>query len=176
MELSTDSRCAANSLPRFQVVIANRSQAPVRLCAYMLEYRLKAAMVAVRQGAGADYELQPFQPVTWRPFATADLVTLEPGQKLEHTLQLPGEGDFGFIQRRSQPPVIPKKWVIAGFPAGTFAFNTAISDQMGIYVGAPGVFDHRLEGRKIPRDLPDAGSPEGVFTDLLEASATVTFA
>ena len=163
----------AGELPSFQITLTNTSSQPLKFCRYKLDYRLKAAMIADGGKTGPDFELQPFVAQSWESFTPEDIVTLAPGESLQHTLTFQEDPVFGFLRRAKQPPIIPASNAIKGFPAGKFHFNTALSNQVGIYVGRDGVFDHKLEGRKVPDQWP--GNIEGCFLDLVEASASVTF-
>jgi hypothetical protein len=159
----------AGSLPSFQVTIANQSQEAVMFCRYRLDYRLKAAMVVKGE---QNYEAQPFVPQTWQDIRKKDIVTLAPGESLTHSLSFDNDPVFGFVRRAKQPPIIPRSNSLTGFPAGSYSFNTALSNQVGLYVGKDGVFDHRLEGRKVPDQWPGI---QGCFIKLIEGTATVTF-
>ena len=159
----------AGTLPTFQVTITNQSQEVVKFCRYRLDYRLKAAMVV--KGT-QNYEAQPFVKQTWEDIRKKDIVDLQPGESLQHTLSFDNDPIFGFVRRAKRPPIIPRANCLKGFPAGTFEFNTALSNQVGLYVGETGVFNHRLEGRKVPDQWPGMG---GCFLQLIEGSTTVTF-
>lgn len=159
-------------LPEFTVSLTNRSQEPLKFCRYRLDYRLKAAMVVDGGQGGPDFEAQPFVSQTWEPLTEADYVTLAPGETLSHKLTFDKDPIFGFLRRAKQPPVIPSTNIIEGFPSGRFTFNTALSNQVGLYVGKNGVFDRKLEGRKVPDQWPGVS---GYYGDLVEADATVVF-
>lgn len=162
----------AGTLPKFVVTLTNKTQAPIRYCRYRLDYRLKAAMVVDGGSGGADYEAQPFVGQTWEPLKPDDIVVVNPGESLTHRLSFTGDALFGFLRRAKQPPIIPATNCIKGFPAGEFSFNTALSNKIGLYVGQDGVFDHKLEVRKVPDQWPGI---EGCYTRLVEATATVRF-
>jgi hypothetical protein len=166
---SSTSALKAGSLPSFQVSITNQSQEAVMFCRYRLDYRLKAAMVVK---GPQNYEAQPFVTQTWQDVRKKDIVTLAPGETLSHTLTFEGDPIFGFVRRAKQPPIIPRSNSLKGFPAGTYSFNTAVSNQVGLYMGREGAFDHRLEGRKVPDQWPGI---QGCFSKLIEGTATVTF-
>lgn len=159
-------------LPEFDVVLKNSSQAPVKFCRYRLDYRLKAAMVVDGGTGGLDFEAQPFVPQKWDPLEPEDIVTLAPGESLTHRLSFQNDSIFGFLRRAKQPPIVPASNAISGFPKGNYEFNTALSNQVGLYVGQTGMFDHRLEGRKVPDQWPGI---EGCYLKLIEATAKVTF-
>lgn len=163
----------AGELPEFVVVLTNNSSTPVKLCRYRLDYRLKAAMVVRGEARGPRFEAQPFVSQKWEPLDPNDIVTLAPGQSLSHRLTFSQDPVFGFLRRAKQSPVIPASHAIKGFPAGKFSFNTALSNQVGLYIGRDGVFDHRLEGRKVPDGWP--GNIDGCFLELVEATALVEF-
>ncbi|MCA9780604.1 MAG: hypothetical protein KC800_27960 [Candidatus Eremiobacteraeota bacterium] len=163
----------AGTLPQFEVIITNASQQPVRFCRYRLDYRLKAAMVVDGGKGGQDFELQPFVSQTWEPLnSSKDIVILGPGEQLRHRLTFKDDPIFGFLRRAKQPPVIPASNAVDGFPAGKYSFNTALSNQVGLYVGKDGVFDHRLEGRKVPDQWPGI---EGCYLKLFETTTEVVF-
>lgn len=160
------------SLPEFTVTFTNRSQTPVKLCRYKLDYRLKAAMVVDGGAGGPDFEAQPFVTQTWNDLKAEDIVTVGPGQTISHQLKFEADPVFGFLRRAKQPPVIPSTNAIKGFPSGTFSFNTAISNKIGLYVGQNGVFDHKLQVRHVPDQWPGI---QGCFDRLVEATASVRF-
>ena len=174
--LPTQSDFAAGSIPDFAVRIRNSGSSAARVCIYMLDYRLKAAMVANSHQGKSDFELQPFRPVTWLPIILGDVIELAPGAHHEHLLKLNGDDVFGFIQRHSQLPAVPSSWIVKGFPAGQFTFQTALSEQMGIYVGQTGFFDRKLEARKVPRDLPGGEAYSDCFMPFIKGTATLRFA
>lgn len=169
----TQTEYKAGELPSFQVALKNKSSQAVKFCRYKLDYRLKAAMIADGGKGGLDFELQPFVTQSWEKFTPEDIVTLAPGESLEHKLSFHKDPIFGFLRRAKQPPVIPASNAIDGFPAGTYEFNTALSNQVGIYVGRDGMFDRKLEGRKVPDQWP--GNMGDCYLNLVEASATVKF-
>ncbi len=161
-----------NSLPDFTVIIRNNSDKPVTICIYMIEYRLRMAMAAKGIAKGSfNYIYQPFNPMTWEAPTGKEFSSLSPGRQLSFRLELSQDAYFGFVQRHSQPPVIPSSHAIKGFPAGTYDFSTCIQDQMAIYKGKAGVFDHTLEEKQL-KTLPRS---EGAYFELIEASAKVTF-
>lgn len=162
----------ANSLPQFEIVVTNTSDEPIRFCRYRLDYRLKAAMVVDGGPGGRDFELQPFVSQEWVPFQDEDIVTLAPGEQLSHQLTFEGDPIFGFLRRAKQPPIVPASNAISGFPAGKYTFSTALSNQVGLYVGRDGFFDHSLQGRKVPDQWPGI---EGCVLELIEATADVSF-
>jgi hypothetical protein len=163
------STMKAGDLPSFEVSITNQSQQPVMFCRYRLDYRLKAAMVVK---GPQNYEVQPFVSQRWQDVRKKDIVTLTPGETLSHTLTFENDPIFGFVRRAKQPPVIPRSNSLKGFPAGSYSFNTAVSNQVGLYIGQDGVFDHKLEGRKVPDKWPGI---QGCYSKLIEGTATVTF-
>lgn len=169
---STQATYKVGELPEFTVSLTNRSDQPLKFCRYRLDYRLKAAMIADGSQGTPDFEAQPFVTQSWEPLKDDDLVTLAPGQTLTHQLTFSGDAIFGFVRRSKQPPVIPSSNAITGFPAGRFTFNTAVSHQVGLYVGQNGMFDRKLEGRKVPDQWP--GLPD-FYTDLAEAGVEVRF-
>ena len=162
----------AGSVPDFTVILRNNSSKPMKLCTYMLQYRLKAAMIArgVSEKAG-DYELQPFHTQKWDEVRESDFQVIQPGKQISMRIELSAEHQFGFIRRHSQPPVVPVTHIIKGFPAGTYEFSTALSDQMAIYTGEDGVFDYRLE-EKLINKLPGG---HDAYAGLIEACCEVTF-
>lgn len=162
----------AGTLPEFVVTLTNKTENPIKYCRYRLDYRLKAAMVVDGGSAGQDYEAQPFVSQAWEPLKSEDIVVVNPGESVTHRLTFTGDPVFGFLRRAKQPPVIPATNSIKGFPAGTFSFNTALSNKVGLYVGRDGVFDHKLEVRKVPDQWPGI---EGCSPRLIEATATVRF-
>lgn len=163
---------SVGELPQFRVTFANRGVSPLKFCRYKLDYRLKAAMVAEGVPKGAHFEAQPFVTQSWDPLKQEDIVVLAPGEELTHILKFEDDPVFGFLRRAKQPPVIPVSNAVKGFPKGTFSFNTAVSNQVGLYVGQSGVFDRRLEGRKVPDVWPGV---QGCHLGLVEATAKVTF-
>lgn len=162
-------------LPEFEVVLRNTGSELVQFLAYMLDYRLKAAMVANRQGKGASYEAQPFRKVAWATPQASDLISLAPGQEHRHVLRWDDPWDFGFVQRHSQPSTMTPRFKLHQFPAGTFDFKTVVFNEMAIYVGQDGVFDHTLESRRLPQDLPNAALLGHAFIGDLEAFAQISF-
>lgn len=159
----------AGTLPSFEVTITNQTQEPVKFCRYLLDYRLKAAMVATGE---QNYEAQPFVTQSWKELKPEDIVSLAPGESFTHHLSFQDDPIFGFVRRAKQPPIIPRSHVIQGFPKGSYSFNTALSNQVGLYIGETGVFNHKLQGRKVPDQWPGI---EGCFLKLIEDSASVTF-
>lgn len=162
----------AGELPEFTVSLTNRSSAPLNFCRYRLDYRLKAALVVDGGPGGLDFEAQPFVRQVWEPLTDGDYITLAPGETLSHKLTFHNDPIFGLLRRAKQPPVIPSTNIIEGFPAGRFKFATALSHQVGLYVGRDGVFDRKLEGRKVPDQWPGVS---GYYSELVEAEATVIF-
>jgi len=162
----------AGALPEFVVELKNVSDTPVRFCRYRLDYRLKAALVVDGGKGGKDFEAQPFVSQKWTPVKQKDIAFLRPGETLSHRLSFQDDPIFGFLRRAKQPPIIPASNAISGFPPGRYSFNTALSNQVGLYVGRDGFFDHNLEGRKVPDKWPGL---EGCFLDLVEATAVVEF-
>jgi len=161
-----------NSLPDFTVIIRNDSDRRVVICIYMIEYRLRMAMAAKGLTRGAfNYIYQPFEPMTWEGASGKEFSPLSPGRQLSFRLELSKDAYFGFVQRHSQPPVIPNSHAIKGFPAGTYEFSTCIQDRMAIYSGKPGVFDHTLLEKQL-KTLPGS---QGALFELIEASTRVTF-
>ena len=165
----TNQTLRAGSLPEFTVTITNQSEQPVMFCRYRLDYRLKAAMVVK---GPMNYEVQPFVRQRWQDVRKKDIVTLEPGEHLTHTLNFEEDPIFGFVRRAKQPPIIPRSNSLKGFPAGSYSFNTALSNQVGLYTGQDGVFDHNLDGRKVPDQWPGI---QGCYSKLIEGTTTVTF-
>lgn len=169
----TDYR--AGELPNLEVSLRNTRPTPVRLLAYMLDYRLKAAMVAQNEGRGASYELQPFRSVEWQPARPGDVLTLQPGADWTHRLEWTDRWEFGWIQRHSQPPIVTPGYRLKGFPAGSYRFSTGLFARIGIYRGADGVFDHRLEGKRLPDEIPGSSGWGAVETPDLETEVLLTF-
>jgi len=162
------------SIPDFNVIIRNNGDKPVMICIYMIEYRLRLAMAAKGLMPGTfNYIYQPFQPTQWDDAVGKEFSPLSPGGQLSFLLDLSQDAPsyFGFVQRHSQPPIIPNSHVIKGFPAGTYEFITCIQDRMAIYKGKPGVFDNTLEKKQL-NTLPGA---QGAYLDLIEAKTKVTF-
>lgn len=176
LDLKPAGSFRAGEIPTFEVVLRNAGASATAVLLYMFDYRLKAAMVAQNEGKGASYEAQPFHTVRWEPARAQDVVRLEPGAEVRHRLSWDDPYAFAFIQRHSQPPVVTPGYRIKGFPAGTFRFSTGLFEQMGIYVGADGVFDHRLEGRRLPAEVPDGAVWGPVSVSSLEAEVSLTFA
>ena len=160
----------AGEFPQFTATIVNEGTQPVKFCRYKLDYRLKAAMVV---SGPKNYEAQPFKTQRWEDLRKKDIVTLEPGEKIEHTITFQDDPIFGIIRRAKQPPIIPRSNSIHGFEAGTYTFNTALSSKVGIYIGQDGVFDGRLEARRVPEKWP--GYDIGCYSKLMEDTATITF-
>lgn len=169
------SVCKAGTIPDFTVTIKNTGSVAVKFCTYMLIYRLKAAMIAyaIKGGGGVNYEFRPFFTQKWDPESAADFRILKPGEEIKEHLKLSADKQFGFIARHSQPPVIPVNHIIKGFPAGTYDFNTALSDQMAVYAGENGVFDFKLDPKSLFK-FADGLSKDAYF-DLIEATARVDF-
>lgn len=162
------------SLPDFNVILRNNGDKPVMICIYMIQYRLRLAMAAKGLTSGTfNYIYQPFQPAQWDDPVGKEFSPLSPGGQLSFLLDLSKDAPsyFGFVQRHSQPPIIPSSHVIKGFPAGTYEFSTCIQDRMAIYKGKPGVFDNTLEKKQL-NTLPGA---HGAYLDLVEAKTKVTF-
>lgn len=162
-------------VPTFHVVLRNVGSEPVRMLRYMLDYRLKAAMVAQNTGKGSSYELQPFRTVQWEKPASGQVLELPPNGELKHALTWDDAWGFAWIQRHSQPPIVTPGYQLKGFPAGSFAFSTALMDQMAIYVGQDGVFDHRLEGKPLPSGIPGHEVWGPVHVKLVEGETLITF-
>jgi hypothetical protein len=165
---------AAGSIPDFIAVIKNSGTIPVKICTYMLEYRLKAGMAAhPASGKGTNFELRPFAHQTWPPAGENVFKELKPGEELKVELNLSHDRCFAFIQKHDQIPVIARSFAISGFPAGDYEFDTCIFDQISIYVGEEGVFDFKRESKYLD-ELPGGKDPE-VFLDEEEGKVHVTF-
>jgi hypothetical protein len=176
LELVPDqNQYSAGAIPTFHVVLRNVGSEPVRMLGYMLDYRLKAAMVAQNKGKGSSYELQPFHTVQWDKPTAEHMLELAPQGELKHALTWNDPWGFAWIQRHSQPPIVTPGYQLKGFPVGSYAFSTALMDQMGIYVGQDGVFDHRLEGRPLPAGIPGHEVWGPVHVKLVEGETVVTF-
>lgn len=177
LELVPDrEQYAEGDIPTFQVVLRNVGSEPLRVLRYMLDYRLKAAMVAQNQAKGPNFELQPFHTVQWEKPGPDHVKLLPPNGELRHPLKWDDQWGFAFLQRHSQPPVVTPGYRLKGFPAGTFVFSTALMNQMGIYVGQDGVFDHTIEGKPLPAGIAGHEIWGQVHVTLVEGEATVTFA
>lgn len=166
----TQETFQAGQFPQFKVVVSNDTTKTVKFCRYKLDYRLKAAMV-IR--GPKNYEAQPFVSQRWEDLRKRDIVTLEPGDRIEHVLSFQEDPVFGIIRRAKQPPIIPRSNSIVGFEPGTYTFNTALSSKVGIYIGRDGVFDGRLDARRVPEKWP--GYDIGCYAGLIEDTATVIF-
>jgi hypothetical protein len=163
---------AKGTIPDFNVIIRNNSDKPVKICIYMIEYRLRLALSAKGLTPGAfGYIYQPFEPMNWDAPVSKEFTTLSPGRQLNFLLDISQDVYFGFVQKHSQPSVIPNSHAIKGFPAGTYEFSTCIQDRMAIYKGKSGVYDNTLEKKQLST-LPGS---EGTYFDLVEAKTKVTF-
>src|SRR5688500_15341878 len=115
----------AGSIPNFRVTIKNTGAAPVKLCTYMLRYRLLAA-VNVEDERGQDYALFPFVVTKYVPIKAADLKVLAPGQEISETLVTAGTQEWGWVKNGSLPPVVTRGFIQKGFGPGTHTFSTGI--------------------------------------------------
>lgn len=165
----------AGSLPELLVTLRNVGTRPVRLLTYMLDYRLKAAITADRQEKGFSYELQPFHPVEWDRPSPGDVTFLAAGAEHVHRLSWDDAYGFGFIQRHSQPPLVPSGFKLKGFPPGTYKFSTCLQQRMAVYVGQDGVFDHKLQPRRLPDGVPGHQIWGPAQCPDLEAELTLSF-
>jgi hypothetical protein len=162
-----------DTIPDFMVIIKNTGTFPVRLCTYMLQYRLKAAMYAENAESSAGFSFLPFKPSPWETAKDDDFKTFQPGEEMKVPLNLSRDNDFGFVPNYSQPPIIPPAHRMKGFPPGRYGFRTLLFHQMAIYVGGAGVHDYKLERKKI-QDLP-GGHDSDVFIDRIEGRCTLVF-
>jgi hypothetical protein len=165
---------AAGTLPSFRAVIKNAGTTPVKLCTYMLRYRLLAA-INVKEAAGQDYALFPFTPAKFAPVKPADIKTLAPGQEISEQLTVTQE--WGFVKNGSLPPIVSRNFIMKGFPAGTYTFSTGIFGGMAVYQGEPDAYDSKWVKKKLPEELASAEKldPTGVFRGELEGKTKIKF-
>lgn len=157
----------AGEMPMLTYKISNLGDQPVAYWAYLLEYRLKASLVAENQGKGSSFELQPFHPQPWPAAQFTDTLHLAPGADWQAPLVWNDPYGFAFVQRHSQPPVIPITYTVKGLPAGQFRLRVYLSNTVAYYVGQDQLFDRRLESRT---------HPDQAQAPILEAELTLTFA
>lgn len=167
---------AAGTLPSFRARIRNTGDAPIKICVYMLRYRLMAAM-NVTDERNIAYALFPFRAGRLAPMKPSDLRTLGAGESLEEPLALSEAPGWGFVRDGSLPPVIPLGHIIPGFGPGTYRFSTMLFGKMAIYVGQDNVYDHHWRTCAVPDDLPGARKLDvsGTFRGEMEASAKIAF-
>ncbi len=167
----------AGHFPQLTFRLVNAGDQPVRFLTYLIDYRLKAALVATNLGKGPSFELQPFRPLQLEKPSNDDVLTLEPGEDWTHPFLWSDAWQFGFIQRHSQPPMVTPGYKLKGFPAGQFRFSTLLFDQLGAYVGQDGLFDHQLKSYRLPDDIPEGRQCWGdMVCPEVEAEAVVEFA
>lgn len=162
-----------SSLPSFRVDIRNVGEGQTRVCVYMLKYRILASMTVTSEQIA--YELQPFEPFQYEPFSAESVVTLGKQESYGIDIDLAQEGEWGFVRRHSQTPIIPAGHIIKAFLPGTYTFEVTISGGMAVYVGDSGVHDHNLDIRQIPHELPGGQVVEGLHRGMLECTAELTF-
>ena len=156
----------AGEMPMLSYKISNLGDKLVSYWAYLLEYRLKASLVAENQGKGSSFELQPFHPQAWPDAQFTDTLQIAPGAHWQAPLLWNDPYGFAFVQRHSQPPVIPITYTVKGLPAGQFRMRVYLSDTVSYYVGQDQLFDRRLESRT---HLDKAQAP------ILESEITLAF-
>lgn len=142
----------AGEMPMLSYKITNQGEEPVAYWAYLLDYRLKASLVADNQGKGSSFELQPFFPQPWPAPQFTDTLNLAPGAHWQAPLLWNDAYGFAFVQRHSQPPVIPITYSLKGLPAGQYRLRVYLSDTVAYYVGQEQIFDRRLETCKHDKD------------------------
>ena len=157
----------AGEMPMLTYKISNQGDQPVAYWAYLLDYRIKASLVAEYQGKGSSFELQPFRSQPWPVAQFTDILQLAPGAHWQAPLLWNDPYGFAFVQRHSQPPVIPITYSVKGLPAGQFRLRIYLSNQVGYYVGQDQLFDRRLESRT---------HPDKSQAPILEAELALTFA
>ncbi len=137
----------AGEMPMLSYSISNDGEQAETYWAYLLDYRLKASLVAENQGKGSSFELQPFHPQPWPGSQFTDTLHLAPGAHWQEPLLWNDAYGFAFVQRHSQPPVIPITYAVKGLPAGQYRLRVYLSNQVAYYVGQDQLFDRRLETR-----------------------------
>jgi hypothetical protein len=166
---------AAGALPSFRAVIKNTGTTAVKLCTYMLRYRLLAA-INVKEAAGQDYALFPFTPAKYAPAKPTDLKLLAPGQEISEPLAVTNE--WGFVKNGSLPPIVSRRFIMKGFPAGTYTFSTGIFGGMAVYQGEADAYDSKWVQKTLPDDLAGVEKLDttGVFRGELEGKTKIKFA
>ena len=155
----------AGEMPMLSYKITNQGEQPVAYWAYLLDYRLKASLVAENQGKGTSFELQPFHPQPWPASQFTDTLNLAPGAHWQAPLLWNDAWGFAFVQRHSQPPVIPITYAVKGLPGGQYRMRIYLSDSVAYYVGQDQLFDRRLETR----------SHDKAQAPVLEAELSLSF-
>lgn len=174
--LGEQPQFAAGSIPNFRVVLKNTGKTAVKVCTYMLRYRLLAAMNAT-DASGQEYALFPFVPAKYVPLKPTDLKLIAPGQEISEELKIDGSSDWGFVKNGSLPPEVGRGFIIKGFGAGTHTFATMIYDRMAVYSGRAEIYDAKWSGKSIPEELNGADKLDlvGLFRGELEGKAKITF-
>jgi hypothetical protein len=167
---------AAGSIPDFRAVLKNSGKTAVKLCTYMLKYRLLAAMNA-SDASGQDFALFPFVPAKYAPLKPADLKLVAPGQEITEDLKISGSEEWGFVKNGSLPPEVGRGFIARGFSAGAVTFATMLYGRMAIYTGTNNIYDGRWSGRTLPDDFPGADKLDlvGLFRGEVEGKARVVF-
>jgi hypothetical protein len=158
------------TIPDFEVRIRNPGKATVRLCTYMLRYRLQFALTA-RTPDGPNFGLYPFQQGKWDTFQPRDFVTLAPGKTHVEKLELSKLQGWGWYRLNDQPPMLTWSGRLLGFPAATYTFTTAILPVMALYTGLDGAHDHTIDRRSLPEQIP--GLPPGDYRNVARDEVTV---
>lgn len=162
------------TLPDLKAILKNTSTKPVKVCTYMLRYRLMLAMVA-KDAQGLDYGLYPFHPGRFDAWKADDVRTLSPGELVSELLALSKTQGWGFVRTGDQPPLILPRHAVRGFPSGATTFSTLLFDSMAIYSGQDGAYDFALTPRKVPEEIPGAKAAADAFKGDLRATVSVKF-
>lgn len=167
----------AGSLPNFKVTIKNTGGTAVKLCTYMLKYRLLAAM-NMKDQSGQDFALFPFVTARYAPIKPADLKLIPPGQEISETINTAGTTEWGWVKNGSLPPMVTRGFIQKGFPAGTHTFTTGIYGGMAIYQGLADAYDSTWVKKTLPEEIQGADKLDatGVFRGELLGKIAVKFA